>query len=142
VSSEECRGTRDEWKIVISDREQGSVKGGTEMFKPFTILALVGGLGILGCTNAQTQWLDGLEPSAMQIAASRGQSEMSCPTATPTLMSRQMAQQPGYTAPGILQSTQYTINVEGCGKQQLYFILCPLGGAECYPAAPGTFVGR
>jgi hypothetical protein len=111
------------------------------MSTPFTILALIGVLGIVGCST-QAQMLDTLQPSAMQTATSRGQSEMSCPTATPTLMSREMAQPPGYDAAGILESAEYTINVQGCGKEQVYFILCPLGGAECYPAKPGSFVGN
>ena len=112
------------------------------MARSFTTLAFIGLLGMVGCSNARTQWLDSLQPSAMATAASRGQAEMSCPTAMPSLMSREMAQPPGYDAPGILESAQYTINVKGCGKEQVYFILCPLGGAECYPAAPGTFVGN
>jgi len=111
------------------------------MSRSFTMLALMGVLGVVGCTPAQTQWLDSLQPSAMATAASRGQSEMNCPTATPTLMSREMAQPPGYDTAGMLQSAEYSVNVQGCGKQQVYFILCPLGGAGCYPAAPGTFVG-
>jgi hypothetical protein len=111
------------------------------MSKSFTILAVLAVFGVVGCST-QAQMLDTLQPSAMQTAASRGQSEMNCPTATPTLMSREMAQPPGYTAPGILESAEYTINVAGCGKEQVYFILCPLGGSACYPAAPGTFVGN
>jgi hypothetical protein len=112
------------------------------MSRSFIILALIGVLGMQGCSDVRAQWLDSLQPSAMQTAASRGQSEMSCPTATPTLMSRAMAQPPGYTFGGIREGAGYRINVEGCGKQQVYSIVCPLSGAECYPAAPGTFVGR
>ena len=111
------------------------------MSNSFIILALIGVLGMMGCSNVQAQWLDSLQPNAMQTAASRGQAEMSCPTVTPTLMSRQMAHTPGYTAPWIMQFTQYTINLAGCGKDQVYLILCPLGGTDCYPAAPGSFVG-
>src|SRR5215470_700571 len=104
-------------------------KGGLDMLNRFTILALLAVLGMVGCTPARTQFLDNLQPNAMATAASRGQSELSCPTATPTLMSREMAQPPGYDSPGMLQSAEYTINVQGCGKEQVYFILCPLGGA-------------
>ena len=111
------------------------------MSRSLTVLALIGVLGMVGCANARAQWLDSLQPSAMATATSRGQAEMNCPAATPTLMSREMAQPPGYDAPGILESAQYTINVKGCGQEQVYFILCPLGGAECYPAKPGSFVG-
>jgi hypothetical protein len=112
------------------------------MSRSFIILVLIGVLGMQGCSNVRTQWLDSLQPSAMQTAASRGQSEMSCPTATPTLISREIAKPPGYTFGGILEGPGYSINVEGCGKQQVYSIVCPFSGAECHPAAPGTFVGR
>jgi hypothetical protein len=111
------------------------------MSNSFIILALIGVLGMMGCTNVQAQWLDGLQPSAMQTAASRGQAEMNCPTVTPTVMSRQMAHAPGYYAPWHMQLTQYTINLKGCGKEQEYSILCPFDGTDCYPATPGSFVG-
>jgi len=106
------------------------------MSNSFIIPALIGVLGIMGCTNLQAQWLDSFQPSAMQTAASRGQAEMSCPTVTPTLMSRQMAHKPDYYAPWHYQLTQYTINLKGCGKEQEYSILCPLDGTDCYTATP------
>jgi len=111
------------------------------MSNSFIIPALIGVLGMMGCTSVQVQWLDSLQPSAMQTAASRGQAEMSCPTVTPTLMSRQMAHKPEYAVPWKMEFTQYTINLKGCGKEQEYSILCPLDGADCYPAAAGSFVG-
>ena len=111
------------------------------MSNSFIILALIGVLGLTGCTNVQTQWLDTLQPSAMQTAASQGQAEMSCPTVTPTLMSRQMAHKPGNVFPWKRDFTQYTINLKGCGKEQVYFILCPLEETNCYPAAQSSFVG-
>lgn len=114
---------------------------GMEMSNSFIILALIGVLGPMGCITVQTQWLDSLQPTAMQTAASRGQAEMSCPTVTPTLMSRQMAHKPGYVNPWRMEFTQYTINLKGCGKEQVYFILCSLDETDCYPAAPGDFVG-
>jgi len=111
------------------------------MSNSFIILALIGVLGMMGCTSVQTQWLDNLQPNAMQTASSRGQAEMSCPTVTPALVSRQMAHKPGYVAPWVMEFTQYTINLQGCGKEQVYLILCPLDGANCYPATSGSFVG-
>jgi hypothetical protein len=108
------------------------------MSNSFIILALIGVLGMMGCTTVQAQWLDSFQPSAMQTAASRGKAEMNCPTVTPTVMSREMAHAPGYTAPWHMQLTQYTINLKGCGKEQEYSILCPLDGADCYPAPPSS----
>ena len=111
------------------------------MSNSFIILPLIGVLAMMGCSNVQAQWLDTLQPTAMQTAANQGQAEMSCPTVTPTLMSRQMAHLPGYYAPWHMQLTQYTVNLEGCGKKQLYYILCPLDGTACYPATNDSFVG-
>jgi len=93
---------------------------------------------MMGCATVQAQWLDSFQPSAMQTAASRGKAEMNCPTVTPTVMSREMAHAPGYTAPWHMQLTQYTINLKGCGKEQEYSILCPLDGADCYPVPPSS----
>ena len=111
------------------------------MSNSFKILAFIGVLGMMGCSNVQAQWLDTLQPTAMQTAANQGQAEMSCATVTPTLKSRQMAHLPGYYAPWHMQLTQYTINLQGCGKEQVSSILCPLDGTACYPATPGSFVG-
>jgi hypothetical protein len=51
------------------------------MSKPFIILALIAVLAAVAC-NTQARMLDTLQANAMATAASHGQSEMSCPTAS------------------------------------------------------------
>ena len=46
---------------------------------------------IVGCASQQ-QMLAGKQSMAMQVAASRGQFEMSCPQASPVLLSSEMTQ--------------------------------------------------
>jgi len=111
------------------------------MSKPFTILTLICALGVAECST-QAQLLDSRQTDGIQTAVRRGQSELNCPAVSPTLMSREVVQPPGYNAPGMLTGAEYTIKVEGCGKEQVYFIVCPEGATDCYPAAPGTFVGN
>jgi hypothetical protein len=111
------------------------------MSKPSTILTLLAALSVVACST-QAQLLDSRQTDGVQTAVRRGQSELNCPEVKPTLMSREVVQPPGYDAPAMLTGAEYTISVQGCGREQTYFIICPEGGAECYPAAPGTFVGR
>ena len=109
------------------------------MSEPFTILALLAVLGVVGCST-QAQMLDTLQPSAMQTAVSRGQFEMNCPAATPTLISQEVVQ-PALEGPYVngIQRAEYTIGVAGCGQRKVFVVLCPEGGTGCFAAGPGPF---
>jgi hypothetical protein len=59
------------------------------MSKLLAILTLIAALGVAGCMS-QTQFLQSMQANAMQTAVSRGQFEMNCLSATPTLISQEV----------------------------------------------------
>ena len=65
--------------------------------KTYLCCVLLAALAVAGCVS-QGQFLDSKQPMAMQTAVSRGQFEMNCPEATPTVISRDVIQ-PACKAP-------------------------------------------
>jgi len=104
-----------------------------------TIPALIAALATAGCMS-QAQFLQSMQGSAMQTAVSRGQFEMNCPTATPTLISQEVVQ-PVLQGPYVngIQRAEYTIGVAGCGVRKVFVVICPEGGTGCFAAGPGPF---
>src|SRR5262249_59770667 len=92
---------------------------------------------------SQQQMLASKQAMAMQTAASRGQFDMSCPQATPVLLSQEVTQPAlqGPVAMGI-ERAEYTIGVEGCGQRRTYVIFCPQGGEGCFAAEGGGALQR
>jgi len=109
------------------------------MPKSFVIAALVVATGVAGCAS-QAQFLQSMQTQAMQTAVSRGQFEMNCPSATPTLISQEVIQ-PALQGPFVngIQRAEYTIGVAGCGQRKVFVVLCPEGGTGCFAAGPGPF---
>jgi hypothetical protein len=109
------------------------------MSKLFTNLALIAALAAAGCMS-QTQFLQSMQANAMQTAVSRGQFEMNCPAATPTLISQEVVQ-PALQGPFVngIQRAEYTIGVAGCGLRRVFVVICPEGGSGCFAAGPGPF---
>gem|GEM_PF-644762 len=96
------------------------------MSKLLAILTLIAALGVAGCMS-QTQFLQSMQANAMQTAVSRGQFEMNCPSATPTLISQEVVQ-PALQGPYVngIQRAEYTIGVAGCGQRKV-FVVCKDG---------------
>ena len=67
----------------------------------------------------------------------RAQIEMNCPTATGSVLSQDFIQ-PAIQGPwvGGLQRVEYTIGVEGCGRREVYVVLCQVGTDTCFAANP------
>ena len=109
------------------------------MTKTLTTLALMTVLIFTGCTT-QTQFLQSMQANAMQTAVSRGQFEMNCPSATPTLISQEVVQ-PVLQGPYVngIQRAEYTVGVAGCGQRKVFVVICPEGGTGCFAAGPGPF---
>jgi hypothetical protein len=83
-----------------------------------------------GCMT-ESQFLASRQPTAMQVAVSRGQSEMNCPSATGEMLSQEFTQavqtpivQAGY-------SGLFTIGVTGCGQRRVYQVFCSMEGDSC-----------
>ena len=109
------------------------------MCKVCTLFVFLAVLAMTGCVS-QGQFLDSKQPMAMQTALRRGQFEMNCPEATPTLISREVIQ-PALQGPWLngIQRAEYTIGVSGCGQRSTFVVICPDGGEGCFGAGPGPF---
>jgi hypothetical protein len=101
------------------------------MSKSLTILALIILLVSTGCAT-QAQFLAAQRPTAIQVAVSRGQFEMNCPSATGEVLSQEVTQ-PAIQGPylGGEQRGLFTIGVAGCNQRQVYQVVCPMGGDSC-----------
>ena len=94
------------------------------------ILMLFAALTAAGCMT-ESQFLASRQPTAMEVAVSRGQSEMNCPSATGEMLSQEFTQniqtpvvQAGYTG-------LFTVGVTGCGQRRVYQVFCPMEGISC-----------
>ena len=95
---------------------------------------------VAGCVTP-AQFLDSKQGMAVQTAVTRGQFEMSCPTATGEVLSREIVQPPiqGPWVGGV-QRAEYTVGVSGCDKQHgLDGDLSGRGGG-CFAAGPADRV--
>ena len=105
----------------------------------YTLVMLLTLLAISGCAS-QNQMLDNSQTMAVQTAVSRGQFDLGCPSATGTVISREVVQ-PVMQGPWVngIQRAEFTVGVEGCGKRKSYIVICPEGGNGCFAAGPGPF---
>ena len=90
----------------------------------------------LGCAT-EAQLLDKQEPQAVSIAEKRAQFEMACPTATGSVLSREMIQpvlRGGRLMAGGVERAEYTVGVAGCEKRETYVVICPQNGSGCFAA--------
>jgi len=112
----------------------------THMSKARAFVATISVLVGTGCVS-QAQFLDNNQGMAMQTAVSRGQFEMNCPSATGTVLSKEVVQ-PALQGPwvGGIQRAEFTIGVAGCGKRTTFVVICPEQGDGCFAAGPGRFV--
>ena len=109
------------------------------MKKSFALLAIIAAVAVTGCASQQ-QFLNTMQPTAMQTATAKGQFELNCPAAQPVLISREVVQ-PALQGPwvGGIQRAEFTVGVEGCGRRQTYIVICPEGGSGCFATGPGRF---
>ena len=84
-----------------------------------------------GC-QSQQQMVDEMQADATQVAKQRGRFELNCPTATASVLSKEMIQSeitaPRWAPP---QRAQYTVGVAGCDKRATYLVICAEGGTGC-----------
>ena len=80
----------------------------------------------------EAQFLASKQPTAIQVAVSRGQFEMNCPNATGEVLSQELTQPPiqGPLVQGESRGL-FTIGVAGCGQRRVYQVFCPMGGDSC-----------
>jgi len=87
-----------------------------------------------GCTST-AEYMQKLEPQAIQTAVNRGKFELNCPAATGEVISKDMLQP---AVQGIRFSgperAEYTVGVSGCGQRATYLVICPLDQSGCWSA--------
>jgi hypothetical protein len=79
-----------------------------------------------GCQSS-AQFMQQIEPIALQTAVKRGQFEMGCPGATGTVLSKSLLQPAvqaiRFSGP---ERAEFSVGVEGCGKRATYTVICPM----------------
>jgi len=93
-------------------------------------LALV---AITGCQSTAQQ-LNAEQQQAINVGVQRAKFDMNCPTATGSVLSREMIE-PVSMRFGV-QRAEYTIGVEGCGQRQSIVVLCPQDNSGCFAGGP------
>jgi hypothetical protein len=86
-----------------------------------------------GCASGPP-FIDQMQPEAVNMAVRRGQFEMSCPTATGEMLSRETLQPVVQTFrySGTVRA-EYTVGVSGCGQRATYVVICPDNGSmSCF----------
>src|SRR4029077_12826446 len=83
-----------------------------------------------GCMT-QGQFLASRQPTAREVAVSRGQSEMNCPGATGEVLSQEFTQAVQSPIPQTGYSGLFTIGVTGCGQRRVYQAFCTMSGDGC-----------
>jgi hypothetical protein len=93
-----------------------------------------------GCTST-AEYMQKLEPQAVETAVNRGKFEMNCPAATGSILSRDMLQP---AVQGIRFSgperAEYTVGVSGCGQRATYLVICPLDQSGCWSAGSRNII--
>jgi hypothetical protein len=107
------------------------------MARSLAVLVVVAAMAWVGCAT-QAQLLDSNQSMAIKTAVTRGQFELNCPTATGTVLSRELIEPPmrGPWVGGVLRG-EYTVGVSGCDKRMVFTVICPDGGDGCFAAGPG-----
>ena len=89
---------------------------------------------VAGCTST-AQYMQKIEPEAVQTAVNRGKFEMNCPAATGSVISKEMMQPAiqgvRFSGP---ERAEYTVGVAGCDQRATYLVICPLNGNGCFSA--------
>ena len=99
-------------------------------------------VSVLAACTTDAQYMQQLEPQAVQVAVNRGKFELSCPQATGQVISKDMLQPvfQGFYARGGPERAEYTIGVAGCGQRATYLVICPLNQSGCWSAGARNMI--
>ena len=99
-----------------------------------TAASLVLGMALAGCQST-AQWLDSVQPKAVETAEARARFEMNCPAAKGQVLSREDVP-PAYVGPRVrgVERAAFTVGVAGCDKRATYVVVCPDDGSGCFAA--------
>lgn len=107
----------------------------------FAAVLALGAAALAGCTT-DAQYMQQLEPKAVATAVNRGKFEMNCPSATGSVISKDMLQPAvqGFYARGGPERAEYTVGVAGCSQRATYIVICPLNQDGCWSVGSRTEV--
>jgi hypothetical protein len=115
------------------------------MKKAVLVLTVASILAIAGCTS-QSQVLQQNQARAVQTAEKRAQFDFSCPEAKGEALSSdyiQPAVQGGrWTTVHGVTRLEYTVGVEGCGKKEVYVVMCQEGTESCFASLTRETSGK
>ena len=106
------------------------------MVKAWAFLVVGTAVAVGGCATS-AQFLDSKQSMAIQTAVTRGQFELNCPTATGTVLSKEVVQPPmrGPWVGGV-QRGEYTVGVSGCDKRMVFAVSVRTEETAASPRAP------
>ena len=101
------------------------------MRKPTTGALSLGLLGIVACASTSSQ-LAAQAPMATETALARGRFDMGCTTVIGEVLSSDYIQPAVSPRWGGVTRLEYTVGVEGCGKKEIYVVMCQEGSSTCF----------
>src|SRR5262249_48583935 len=111
----------------------GTLQFGTRVMKRTLALStVVISMTFCGC-QSQQQMVDEMQADATQVAKQRGKFELNCPTATASVLGKEMIQSE-IVNPRWPQRAEYTVGVSGCNNCATYLVVCAEGGTGCVAA--------
>lgn len=93
-------------------------------------LALLAGILLAGCASQQ-DFVSSKQPTATDVALSRGKFDLNCPAATASVLSTQYIQPPGPMIANTVSRAEFTVGVQGCGQRATYIVVCSEGTTSC-----------
>ena len=105
------------------------------MMKLLRFFLWLGSFGMAACASTSSQ-LAAQAPTATETALARGRFDLSCPTAIAEVLSSdyiQPAVSGRWVGSGVTR-LEYTVGVEGCGKKDIYIVMCQEGSNTCVAA--------
>ena len=93
-------------------------------------LALLAGVLLTGCATQQ-DFVSSKQPTATDVALSRGKFDLNCPAATASVLSKQYIQPPGPMIANTISRAEFTVGVQGCGQRATYIVVCSEGTEGC-----------
>jgi hypothetical protein len=98
-------------------------------------VVLASTLAVTGCAS-QSGFISGKQDPAVKSALARGRFDLSCPTATATVLSSNYLPKAESGDWKGLERAEFTIGVSGCDKKAAYIVVCPDKTDTCQPAQP------
>jgi hypothetical protein len=107
------------------------------MTKQLMASMLIAAVAVTSGCATQKQMLAQKQDGAVQAALQRGRFDLSCPSATGTVLSSDFIQ-PAVQGPWVngLERVEYTVGVAGCDQRTTYVVLCQVGTDTCFAADP------